>query len=308
MFNCSSSSIPVTTWCVCMYYAMYCGGALIKNHGPCSGRAGHAADGPSAAARPRHQHKWQQSPGVIDSLETLASISNGSWHCWQVKWRINVWQQQWAPYCHSGCVWRWWPDGVLTLTLCWPHGSYQQCSGELLLYGHLHLVTVLLRMRWWNVGRCLFTCWHPVRWPATLATVSKMSKEIWGIAHFWHLVPRRIAVVQCTVMIRITAKLAAASTTLSTAWKNRNALTKTSLALLHFRPVHKLNSPTNTTFNVGSRASVDQNADCSLVQLILRQESCSCWHEARPAREVVVNIVSTNFYTKCAGFTAKDVS
>ena len=51
VFNCSSSSIPVTTWCVCMYYAMYCGGALIKNHGPCSGRAGHAADGPSAAAR-----------------------------------------------------------------------------------------------------------------------------------------------------------------------------------------------------------------------------------------------------------------
>ena len=54
-----------------------------------------------------------------------------------------------------------------------------------------------------------------------MATVSKMSKEIWGIAHFWHLVPRRIAVVQCTVMIRNTAKLAAASTTLSSAWKNR---------------------------------------------------------------------------------------
>ena len=35
-----------------------------------------------------------------------------------------------------------------------------------------------------------------------MATVSKMSKAIWVIAYFWHLVPRRIAVIQCTVMVR----------------------------------------------------------------------------------------------------------
>ena len=83
-----------------------------------------------------------------------------------------------------------------------------------------------------------------------MATVSKMSKAIWVIAYFWHLVPRRIAVIQCTVMVRNIAKLAAAST----ARKRRNALTKASIALLHFRPVHSLGRSTNTTFNVGSRA------------------------------------------------------
>ena len=71
-----------------------------------------------------------------------------------------------------------------------------------------------------------------------MATVSKMSKAIWVIAYFWHLVPRRIAVIQCTVMVRNIEKLAAASI----ARKSLNCLAPLSA------------SPPTLTFNVGSRA------------------------------------------------------
>ena len=80
-----------------------------------------------------------------------------------------------------------------------------------------------------HVVRAVVTS-HLAPWP--MATVSKMSKAIWVIAYFWHLVPRRIAVIQCTVMVRNIAKLAAAST----ARKSLNCLAPT------------------LTFNVGSRA------------------------------------------------------
>ena len=78
MFNCSSSSIPVTTWCVCMYYAMYCGGALIKNHGPCSGR-GWTRSRWSLSCSPAAAPTQVTTVSRSDSLKTLASRSHGSW-------------------------------------------------------------------------------------------------------------------------------------------------------------------------------------------------------------------------------------
>ena len=78
VFNCSSSSIPVTTWCVCMYYAMYCGGALIKNHGPCSGR-GWTRSRWSLSCSPAAAPTQVTTVSRSDSLKTLASRSHGSW-------------------------------------------------------------------------------------------------------------------------------------------------------------------------------------------------------------------------------------
>ena len=156
MFNCSSSSIPVTTWCVCMYYAMYCGGALIKNHGPCSGR-GWTRSRWSLSCSPAAAPTQVTTVSRSDSLLTLASISYGSWHCWQVRDKcVTTTMVTLLPFCLCMEV-----AGGQMVSSPSPCADLTAPTNNVLV-SCCSMATVLLRMRWWNVGRCLFTCWHQV--------------------------------------------------------------------------------------------------------------------------------------------------
>ena len=57
---------------------MYCGGALIKNHGPCSGR-GWTRSRWSLSCSPAAAPTQVTTVSRSDSLKTLASRSHGSW-------------------------------------------------------------------------------------------------------------------------------------------------------------------------------------------------------------------------------------